>query len=140
MGRLLGGFGILLALFLIPLSLTPSVIWMVLPGHLLFSCLVCAGALQQGFDGHQNGARLWGALYLVATLGISGAMEWGAAGWQNDYWLVPWGILLVWGWIPAAAILAGAWIAPARRRRLNAMAVRKRKRAVTKARETGSVD
>ena len=138
MGRLLGGFGLLLALFLIPLSLTPSVIWMVLPGHLLFSCVVCVGVLQQGFDGQLNGTRLWGAIYLLTSIAIAISMETGGAGWQSDYWLVPWGMLLLWGWIPAVAILVGSWIAPVRLRRLNSIAVRKRKHA--RARETKTVD
>ena len=136
MGRLLGGFGLLFALFLIPLALAPNVIWLVLPGHLVFSVVVVAGALQQGFDGHQGGARLWGALYLIATICIAIAMEWGASGRGSDYWLVPWAVLLIWGWIPAVAILAGVWMAPVRRRRLNALAIKHRKRQKAKAPET----
>ena len=104
-------------------------VWLVLPGHLIFSILVSVGALQQGFDGSTLGAKAWGVLYVATSFGIAIAMELGGGARDSWYWMVPWSFLLIWGWAPAIAIAAGAWMAPIRLRRLNATSIRKRKRA-----------
>lgn len=143
MGRLLAGFGILFGLLLVPIALAPNVVWMVIPGHLVFSVLVILGALQQGFEGNEFGAKAWGVLYLITSVGIAIAMEFSGATRDSWYWMVPWAMMLTWAWVPAIAIAVGAWMGPIRRRRLSAAAVRKRKqrrRGVRGGPGTGRVD
>jgi hypothetical protein len=137
MGRLLAGFGGLFALVLVPLALAPNVIWMVIPGHLIFSIIVTLGALQQGFDGRRRGAQAWGGLYLVTSLAIAWAMDSGAYSRNSGYWMVPWALLLTWGWIPAVAISVGVSVGPARRRRLNAKVVQRRKKRSRETKRSG---
>jgi hypothetical protein len=135
MGRLLGGFGVLFAMALVPLALAPNVVWLAIPGHFIFSLVVAVGAVQQGFDGQATGVKAWGILYVVTSVGIAVAMEFGGATRASWYWMVPWTFMLLWGWFPAVVISLAAWGSPARQRRLNRQAVRNRKRAVIAGRE-----
>ena len=140
MGRLLGMFGGLFALLLVPLALAPHTSWLLLPGHLLFSLVTIGGTLQQGFEGRPRGAQAWGALYVAVSIGIAIALETGAGARESWYWMAPWSILLLWAWIPAICIVFGSWIGEVRRNRLSQYAVRKRKqaRATNRGKETAA--
>ena len=128
MGRLIAGFGILFALALVPIALAPNVVWMVIPGHFIFSLIVTLGAAQQGFAGQGRGVSGWGVLYVVTSIAIAASMSFGEDARISWYWMVPWTFMLLWGWVPAVTILAASMFAPVRRRRLNFRAIRSRKR------------
>lgn len=139
MGRLVAGFGLLFALALVPLALAPNVVWMVIPGHFVFSLVVTLGAAHQGFVGHSRGVTGWGVLYMVTSIAIAASMGFGEETRLSWYWMVPWALMLVWGWIPAVTILFASMFAPARRRRLNAKAIRSRKKQADPYRSGKSV-
>ena len=99
MGRLISGFGILFAIALVPLALAPNVVWIVIPGHLIFSLVVTLGAAQQGFDGQPRGVSGWGVLYVATSIAIATAMSFGEQTRMSWYWMVPWAFMLLWGWL-----------------------------------------
>ena len=140
MGRLLGGFGFVLGALLIPLALAPNIIWLVLPGHIVFSELVCTGAFIAGFQGNAMAVRLWGGFYALISVGLALTMDLGSSARESWYWMIPWTILLMWGWIPAVVVTGSLWLAPIRARRLDAVAISKRRRQTTRDRERAMFD
>lgn len=120
--RLLSACGGVLAVLLLPLSLSGPTAWLLLPAHLLLTAVAALGAALEGLTARPERARIWGLGYLVATLLVAGGLELVTQVRQADawYWGPPWLGLVIWGWVPPlVAGLAGAFgdLRLARRRR-----------------------
>ncbi len=128
MGRLAATLGALSGLLLVPLALSRPTAVLVVPGHLAFCVMVCAGAVIEGFLGYPERARLWGFGYLVLTTLVVAALELGATsrGLAWTYWGIPWSAILVWGWIPPVVAGVAGVAGHARQHRLARGAVRRR--------------
>jgi hypothetical protein len=136
MARLAAIFGGLTGLLLPFLALVAPTAWLLLPAHLLFSGLVCLASIGEGLSSRPERARRWGLGYLVSTLLAIGAFDLGARVADRAYWLVPWTILLAWGWIPPVVAGLAGWGGDGLRAWRSGRAVRRRHRARI-SRETG---
>lgn len=129
MTRLLAVFAALIGVLLFPLALSAPTTWLLLPAHLFFSLLVTGGAVGEGLAGRPSRARIWGAMYIVATGAMIAALTLGSdvRGSGMTYWAVPFLAAMVWGWIPPTiAGIAGA-MGDVRRRQLSNRAIRQRR-------------
>ncbi|MFT4625697.1 MAG: hypothetical protein ACI8PZ_004368 [Myxococcota bacterium] len=116
MSRGLWALGGALALLAVPLALSPTTTWMVVPAHGVLTLVACAGAVVDAWAGRIGRARLWGAAYLVATAAMLGSLEVGAIlrGCDGWAWTLPFVAALVWGWLPPLVSGLAAWWASAR--------------------------
>lgn len=132
MGRLLATLAALTGLVLPVLGLSAPTAVLLVPGHGLFSVLVCVGSAVHGWSGHPDLARRWVLGYLVATAAAVGALELGAMVREASvaYWGVPWTLLLLWGWLPPLVCGAAGVMGTLRERRLVHRTVRRRREAL----------
>lgn len=99
MSRLLSLAAALLAVLLVPLSLSGTTAPLLLPAHFAFAVVVCTGAVIDALDGAFERARRWGRGFVLASIAMCVALRFGtdvnglSAG-------LPWASLLLWGWIP----------------------------------------
>ncbi|MBT3223715.1 MAG: hypothetical protein HN348_31995, partial [Proteobacteria bacterium] len=76
--RLLAVFAGLFGVLLFPLALSAPTAWLLLPAHLFFSILIVVGSVGEGLVGHPVRARIWGAMYIVATGAMFAALTLGS--------------------------------------------------------------
>jgi hypothetical protein len=132
LGRLAAILGALLAAVLIPLALSPTTAWLILPGHLTFTLLASAAAVAEGWLGHPGRARAWGGGYLVASVGMVAALELGSRVFGQGYTWLPWTAVLIWGWVPPVVSGLSGALGEQRRRRLARLSVGQRKQAAAR--------
>lgn len=109
MSRLLAIISALFGLTLVPLALVGPTAWLVVPAHALFAAQVTMITLLDGVAGRSERARVFGAVYLVLSMAVVGALEFGSALEGRRYWIVPWFAMLLWGWIPPVVAGLSAW-------------------------------
>ena len=129
MRRLAAIVGALLAVALPFVALAPLTAWMILPGHLGLTVIATTASVAEGWHGHPEAARVWGGLYLVASVVLVAALELGSSVYGSGYVWLPWTAMLVWGWMPPIASGVGGWLGQRRQRRLARAAVLRRRRA-----------
>ncbi len=128
MRGLLAIFGALIGLLIIPLGLVPPTTVLLVPGHLLLTVLATVGALTEGLGGRPERARLWGFGYLVSSVLAVGALEIASHRTESSWWLAPWFLMVIWGWIPPAVAGAAGWLGePIAKNRLKRVLRRRRK-------------
>ena len=129
MRRLAAVVGALLGIVLPFVALAPLTAWLILPGHLVFTMIAATAPVMEGWDGHPEAARVWGGLYLVASVVLVAALELGSQVHGATYVWLPWTAMLSWGWMPPIASGVGGWLGQRRRRRLSRAAVLRRRDA-----------
>ncbi len=129
MGRLAAILGALIGLLLVPLALVSPTWLLLLPAHLLFTLLALAATVAEGLAGRAERARQWGFGHLVATIAMIGALELGARVDGSRWWLIPWVLVLLWGWLPITVSGVAGWAGDEIRGRRSARAVKRRKQA-----------
>lgn len=136
MQALLGVIAALLGSVLVPLALAGGTAWLVVPGHLMLAAACTGGAVLAGLGGRPGRARAFGGGYLLASLAMVAALGLGSdvrgGSW---YWMVPWSLVLCWGWVPPVVAGAMAFVGTSRRRSRTRSVVRRRRRRLERARE-----
>jgi hypothetical protein len=92
-GGLLGGL-------LVPLALAAPTSLLLIPAHFLFTLLASIAALGEGLSGRPQRARAWGGAHLLASILMVAGLEVGARVHEVRYWIGPWILALLWGWLP----------------------------------------
>lgn len=129
MGRLGAVIGALVGVLLVPLALVSPTYVLLLPAHLIFTALAVVAAVLEGLAGRPERARLWGFGHLVASIAMIGALELGARVSGTSWWVLPWILVLLWGWLPISIAGLSGWAGEYIRQRRSDRAVRLRRQA-----------
>jgi hypothetical protein len=105
--RLAGVLATLLSLALFGAALGPVTGWLIVPGHLAFSAVCVIGGTSASLVGHGRTVRFFGWGYLVGTIGMVVGLSLGEQVENGSwYWIIPWALVLLWGWLPPLWLFA----------------------------------
>jgi hypothetical protein len=128
--RLAAILGGLVGVLIVPLALVAPTSILLIPAHLGFALLATFGAVGEAVVARPERSRIWGLWFLVASIAMVAALQFGSQVDGRAYWMLPWIAALAWGWIPPVVAGIAGWGGDALRERRTRQVVRARHRQV----------